>query len=129
MAYKCFLNIQSKNVFDLAYSVLTSIQFCTFIGRTIQKEKCSFTDSAKCSFSYDFVCSLSCYLRAVRIPAVDLMKQAMTSNKNDLKPQILLRVCIYSYLVNTFICVLGELKSLVVPMTQCYKPHYVWKTQ
>lgn len=49
--------------------------------------------------------------------------QAMTSNKNDLKPQTLFRVCVYAYMMNTFICVLGEL-TLVVPMTQCYNPHY-----
>lgn len=91
------------------------------LGET-QEETYHFIDSAKFPLCYDFV--LSCYLRAVRIPTVDPMNQAMTSNENDLKPQTLFRVYAYSYMVKTFICVLGELKSLTVPMTQCFNPHY-----
>ena len=66
---------------------IRSIQFCTllilvglyttYIGRTIQNEKFSFIDSAKFSLYYDFICALSCYLRAVRILTGDSMKQAM----------------------------------------------------
>lgn len=51
-------------------------------------------------------------------------KAAMTSNKNNLKSKALGSVYAYSYMVNTFICVFGELKSFLVPMTQCYNPQY-----
>lgn len=48
----------------------------------------------------------------------------MTSNKNDVKPKAVFIVCAYSYMMNTFICVFGELKYLTGPMTQCYNPQY-----
>lgn len=81
---KYYLNIQSKNIltwfktyqYNSVLLILVGL-YTTYIGRTMQKEKFSFIDSAKFSLYYDFICALSCYLRAVRILTGDPMKKAM----------------------------------------------------